>query len=135
MSAFVVYNGAGRILRFGIAPDEMIEMQAQAGELVITVPQGVRDDTHYVLDGEAVPRVALPAFNKTSITANGVDAAIVTGLPNPTQVIIRRGTEVQSATVTDGVLEIASEAPGAIVVTLRADAPQYLHTEVTIHAS
>ena len=68
------------------------------------------------------PRTALPSFNKVSVTANGIDAAVISsGLPNPTHVVIA-GDSSDSFDVTDGILSLSFSAPGNYIVSLDSGA-------------
>ncbi|UIF90843.1 hypothetical protein [Cupriavidus sp. UYPR2.512] len=77
-SQYAVYNGAGRILRYGSCPEEMVQIQANhPGESVIV---GACDDLrHYVAGGEILER---PENTATLI------GTILTGLPVPCTIII-----------------------------------------------
>lgn len=86
---------------------------------------------YYIEDGIPVGRHDLPrTLTKLDIVANGVDAAIIEGLPVGTQVTI--GTNLP-VTVDDGAFEFTTDLPGAYIV--RFDHAEYLPEEVTINAS
>lgn len=70
---YAVYNEAGRILRYGSCPEDMVDIQAMhPGE---SVTLGACDDLrHYVAGGEIVERPE----NTAALTGS-----ILTGLPVP----------------------------------------------------
>lgn len=51
---YVVINAAGRILKTGNCPPEMISIQAGDGEHAFEVAEALSDDIHYFKDGFAV---------------------------------------------------------------------------------
>jgi len=108
MKNFIVYNSIGEILRTGICPDEMVDIQAQTGESVM---EGIANDvTQYILDGIVIDKSAMSlSTDKIIITANGVDASITTGLPNPSDIYVNN---MKQGTITDGVLEFTADTPG-----------------------
>jgi hypothetical protein len=67
MAQFVVYDGTGRILRYGSCPTDLIEVQAGAGETAIEFDGQVSDATNYFNGTEIVARPANPA------TLSGMD--------------------------------------------------------------
>lgn len=76
--------------------------------------------SHYVRlsDMTVQERADLPAFDKLTVRADGIDAARVSGLPNPTRVVVRGG-EQEEFDVTDGELVLRFVVPG--VYHLRID--------------
>jgi len=58
MKRFIVYNQTGKILRTGMCPDDMIEMQANKDEFVMEgEANGVK---HIIKDGKIVEYVKTP---------------------------------------------------------------------------
>jgi len=84
--------------------------------------------SNYVLSGTVTPRPLLSSaatFNKTTITADGSDSAVLgPNLPNPTTVqavgLPAGGESAALTTITDGSLTIKSTVPGLIQFKLRA---------------
>jgi len=77
-------------------------------------------------------RAALPAFSKTSVLANGIDAAVIaSGLPNPTHVTVS-GDGTEAFDVTDGALSLAFSAPGRYKVTLDAGMAYVVQTSTIV---
>lgn len=46
----------GEILRTGLCPAGSMDSQAQPGEAVLEVGAEVRDDTHKIVNGQAMPK-------------------------------------------------------------------------------
>jgi len=130
MKNYIVYNSVGEILRTGYCPDEMINIQAQAGESVI---EGIANDvTQYMLNNTVTDKSVMSlSTDKVTITANGIDASITTGLPNPSYIYIngiRQGT-----LITDGVLEFTVDTPG--VYKIKIESFPYLDYEFEVTAT
>lgn len=137
MSGFAVFDVAdGRIVTSGSMPDFMVPLQAGAGQKWVITPDGVHYRTHYISDvdlGLWALKAALPAPDKTAVTADGADAATIVGLPNPTFYKIA-GDGDDAGTVTDGTLVLTFTAPGRYRLLLDAGVA-YLPVEVEIVAS
>ena len=77
-----------------------------------------------------IDRPTVPCeINKTTITADGADAAIISNLPENTLVII---DGVGSAVVTDGEFVLTTKIPRTYEILVKAK--QYKDKEYTIHA-
>jgi len=88
---FIVYNSFGEILRSGSAPLSMIPKQKGPGEFV-TTGKG-NDETHYVNTTfrTLAPKTAMGAsINKTAMKGDGVESAIISGLPVPSKIRINK---------------------------------------------
>lgn len=76
-------------------------------------------DTHYI-DTVGDILTSRPAsstsIDKTAITADGVDEAIISSIPNPSTVVITDSLGPQTVTVTDGTLEISSLVADTITI-------------------
>ena len=127
MQYSVIDIATGRILRFGECQQEMLGEQAGdvVGEKVIV--GAYSDLTHYapdldaaspvVADVDATPRPELPALvSRTTIQADGVDAAVITGLPVPCAFMI----DGEAHETTDGTIEVTATVAGAYVVAIDA---------------
>lgn len=123
-TSFIVYDAAsGRIKRTGVAMGadgggSLASAQAGSGEAVIT---GVTADprTEYVdtSTGQIVPRPVMGlSIDKTSIAADSVDKATITGIPAGALYIIP--SRRLSGVVNDGFLEITSAVAGAFDVVI-----------------
>ena len=119
---FVVFDlASGRIKRTGVAMDagggaSAAASQAEAGEGVL-VGVTANPMTQYV-DTSSNSVVARPSLilsiDKTTIVADGVDTATITGIPaNATFAIPSRKL---SGVISDGVLEVTSNVAGAFDV-------------------
>ena len=51
MKKFVVYNGVGKILRFGQCPDKDIGLQSHVGQFVL---EGVANDLKHKIVGDKI---------------------------------------------------------------------------------
>lgn len=131
---WLVMNGEGRILRYGLAPDEAAAFQqANApGETVMLLPEDaeVSDETHYVQDGELIERPQL-VFDKTEILADGADAATLASLPDPCTVLV----DGDPHEITGGRIEMVTTMPGVYVIEIEDPFPyQPFRAEVTANA-
>lgn len=132
MKKFIVYRTAtGEILRTGSAPDDMIAIQAIAGETVI---EGTANDiTQYIAAGVVTNKPPMGCtIDKTTMIANGVEVATISGVPNPTTARVS-GPASSTATVTDGTLQLTFDLPGTYKVALTS--LNKLPQEFTINAT
>ena len=106
---------SGEIYREGSAPDGEEWVQAGAGEGIVL---GRHDGgTHWVEGGEVVPRPAIEAvLSKTTIFADGIDAATIAGLPDPC--VLSVDGEVRE--VAGGEAGFRSSEPGTYEVAVAA---------------
>jgi hypothetical protein len=139
MNAYaIVAEGASPPCALGgvIQTTETMSEQVQAGTC-IEVATDVSQNTHYFAGGWAVTaRSALPAPDKTSITADGIDAATWSDLPEGASVVVRALTGAVQSTVVgdDGVFSFTSDAAGTFTITISSE-PAYLEQEVTVGAN
>lgn len=119
MKNFIVHDSNGVILRTGSCPDSMLLEQAQAGQTAI---EGIANDvTQYISVGAVTNKPALGStIDKTTILANGIEIATISGLPNPTQATITGGGASSTMTVIDGVLALTFNVTGVYKVRLTA---------------
>lgn len=117
---FVVCDAAGRILRTGSAPGQMIDLQAQSGELVFAGTAGPND---FISDptgaAEAVPRPASPVtIDKTTVQADATDAVTLANVGAGATVMV--SGPVGGSSVGDGTpVALTFEAAGQYVVTVQ----------------
>lgn len=112
-ASFTIYDPAtGAIHRSGWCRRGDLEIQVRDGEAAV-FEASADDLTQYVLEGEVVNKPVF-AFDKLAISANGLDEAVMTGLPSPITVIID-GTPHE---VTGCTLEIASIMPAVYRVVI-----------------
>lgn len=112
-TSFTVYDPTtGAIHRSGWCRRGDLGLQVRDGEAVV-FEASADDLTQYVLEGEVVNKPIF-AFDKLEIAADGLDEAVMTGLPSPVTVIID-GTPHE---VTGGTLEIASIMPAVYRVVI-----------------
>lgn len=123
---YAAYDVAsGEITRIGTCREDDLALQ---GTIIAPVGDFVRDSTHYVSAGVVTPKTASAAIiDKTTIVADGVDTATISGLPNPSLLDVN-GSEV---TVTDGTLELTTSLPGSYVIRLRNPAHFEMKWKVT----
>lgn len=117
--AFFAYDLAtGRLLHW-ISGDGVTNDWVPAGQAVIEAPGARPDDVgaYRVVGGALQAKAALPAtLDKSTIAANGVDTATITGIPATARLRITdvNGTTTREA---DGTaLEITADAAGDIAV-------------------
>lgn len=85
--------------------------------------------THRVLGGAVVARVLINAsWSKDTVTANGVDEAVLSPLPDPCTVYV----DDQAHEVTGGSLSFSASSPG--VYTVRIDEVEFLPQSWTVTA-
>jgi len=130
MSRWAIYDANGRIDRVFSGPDSVAPTQAQGDEQAISIDDSQTDENAYVANGVIVDKAAFSlTINKTEITADGIDEAIISGIPAGTTVT---WPDSQSDEVTDGVVEFAVDLPGNYTLTFTAI--PYLDQEVVIEA-
>lgn len=96
--------------------------------------EGVVDAaTHYFVAGAPVERPPQKTMvDVTTITANGVETATISGLPAPCRVRVSGPWEGDAVEITDGVMSFAAALPGRY--TLHVEAFPCLPWEVAIDA-
>jgi hypothetical protein len=104
---FVVCDENGRILRTGVAPGQMVEIQAQSGEHVFA---GVADQIRQYIDIAEAAVLDRPTLTPI------VDGLTISNLPNG----CIASTEGQEFLVISGQINLEYELPGTYAVTLRA---------------
>jgi len=86
----------------------------------------------YYENEQRLPRLEAPiSIDKTSIIADGIDTAILTGLPNPTKIVV--GDNLFTVIVEDGSLELTFDLPGTYQI--HVDPFPFQYQEVQIVAS
>lgn len=127
LGKWTLYDPATGRIKYTFEGDEVnAALNAPAGSTAI--PGEFSTLTHYVVDGAIVPRPALPAWSKTTIVADGTDAAVLNvGVP------ARVHVDGVLHDVPDGVIEIAASVPATYSVTV--DAFPYIGTAFTIEAT
>lgn len=111
---YIVFNSSnGEILRTGVCPGDMLEIQAGLGESAL---EGVADDTFHYIQGETItPKAELTcSINATQITRPA--PIIISGLPIPA--VVRVGN--QRYEVPDGTAEISVNLPGTYKIICKA---------------
>jgi hypothetical protein len=127
MRTYVSYDESGRIIGISRLTDESFAIQTKT---LIVAPDGYRELLHYVENGSLVPRATLNAtWSKTTITANGTDTAVLSGLPDPCTVMI----DGEAHEITGGSLEFAASSPGVYRISI--DEVQYLPEQWEITAT
>lgn len=118
---------SGKINRVIIAPFGVAQDQVQEGESWVG---GHSDDLiHYVDGGLIVNRPTMPCtINKTTITADSTDTAIISNLPEPCTVTFK-GQEYE---VTDGTFGFTADLPGTYAV--KVEAWPHLDATFTVEA-
>jgi hypothetical protein len=130
MSRWAIYDANGRIDRVFSGPDSVAPTQAQGDEQAISIDDSQTDENAYVANGAIVDKAAFSlTINKTEITANGTDEAVISGIPEGVQVEWPDG---QTDIVTGGEIRFSVDLPGTY--TFQFTAIPYLDKEVTIEA-
>lgn len=131
---FTFYNPAdGKIICTKIRPESDAE-SALVGELFGM--EYLRDTDgselfQYVVSGELVSRpINAYILNKSSITADEIDEAIISGIPDGAELFVNK---ISLGLVSDGAVELTADIPGNLAVRLVLF--PYLDYEVTINAS
>ena len=123
----------GEIVGTGMASGCQAEF-ADAGEGIATIAGRWPATMYFVRDGTVVPRMAMvPSLSTQEIVADGVEACIVSGLPDPCTVSTTGSVTLPPTEVTGGSLTITATVPGTIHLRVTAE-PTHLPWEVTIHA-
>lgn len=123
-------TASGRIIRVVKGPADHMGTTVEAGVAYIDgTDQDVTPYTHWVTGGAVALRTALTAvWDKTAITADGVDYATLSPLPASITVMVG-GTPYA---VAGGSFEFAASDPGAYVVSV--DHLPYLPYEWILYA-
>lgn len=131
MIQYVVYDSEGRILKSGTCQSSDINLQADSTSYVIPV-YSIVDDRKWYVDasiGELAERQAITAtFNKTTVTADGIDEAVLSVLPIPCTVYVDGVPEV----IDDGSAEFSFTDPGTYSIVV--DEVAYLRQSWEIEA-
>ena len=130
MSRWAIYDANGRIDRVFSGPDSVAPTQAQGDEQAISIDDSQTDENAYVANGVIVDKAAFSlTINKTEITADGIDEAIISGIPEGVQVEWPDG---QTDIVTGGEIRFSVDLAGTY--TFRFTAVPYLDQEIAIEA-
>jgi|SRR5690625_5069129 len=135
MATFVSYlPDTGKIVAWGTCPDHTLADQAIRGSVVLEIaldpPEAPWGETHMVLDGELVERPQL-SFDKTTIIANGIDAATLANLPDPCTVLV----DGDPHEIAGGRIEMVTTMPGVYVIEIEDPFPaKPFRAEVIAHA-
>lgn len=138
MTDFFVYLDSGVIVRTGTAPESMVDIQAQPDE---RVKAGSADQaTQYVIvdadpaNDELADKQAMPAtIDKTTITADGVDAVTISAPAVPLQITLS-GPMADAWSDSDGSIQWATNMPGEYTLRL-SGAVEYLDASFDVTAS
>lgn len=134
MNAFAIFDpGTGRITQAGQGNTASVmatvaEIPGNLSYMLSDPADDIDVDRHFILDGQVTERQPLSFPNQT-ITADGTDEALITGIPAGVSVTWPDG---QTDEVADGEVVLAVDLPGTYV--LRFTGVPYLDTEVTIEA-
>jgi len=129
---YIVYKeSTGEILRTGSCPDDMLSIQAGAGEIAIEgiakdATQYINTETQAIIDKFPIPC----SINKTTMAADGVDTVIISSLPNPSLIHIKDEGRWE---ITDGEFQFTVDTPGVYRITISS--PIYLNVEYSVNAN
>jgi len=95
---------------------------------------GDHDGATYIINPVTllpVAKTALPSsIDKIIMDGDGIDSIIISGLPNPSYIIIK---DVIHQLVTDSIFEFTIDTPGEYKITCQS--ALYLNTEYTVNAN
>jgi len=124
MKYYVAYQASGHITRSGNCSDDLLDWTVLPGETGLEVPTRMKPDDYWFDGSGVVAKSDLGVdFDQLTIDADGIDVAMLTGLPTGIVVVVDRTEYV----VTDGVFELASTNPGTYLVRIQSP-PYYLKT-------
>ena len=107
---------------------------ADAGKGIATIAGRWAATMYFVRDGTAVPRMAMaPSLSTQAVVADGEDACVISGLPDPCTVSITGSVALPPTEVAGGSLAITATVPGSIHLRVTAE-PTHLPWETTLHA-
>ena len=126
MGKLIIYsNATGEIVRNVVCPDNLESLQAGDGEVMI--PGNNFDQSLYYVANGIVSDRPIPvgvACSHETIQANGVDEAVLTGVPNPSQVTVCDANgEGGNYEVADGQLEMTFDTAGTYTITVMPQFP------------
>lgn len=122
MSTIVVYDGTGMIVRSITDFNESLTAGDFAPYSILRVQSHSRvsKSQYYVLDGELTDRPNLScASSKSTITADGVDSAVVSDVPVGSAIVVTGG----DYTVDGDAIEVTATSPGEIFVDITPPFP------------
>lgn len=138
---YAIVSAAGQIVGFGRCPAGMLEMQFSADGEILEVTSEEHDAIlaasfrYVVVDGVLVERAAItPAISATSIAADGIDACVLSDLPNPCVVTVSGAVTAGPVEVTGGSVTLTSTVAGVIRVRIEKN-PTHTRWEGRINAT
>ena len=138
---FVIAGADGAILqqtRTTLEWDEVLAAWVLPEGQALVRTEGPLDgppDHYRVVDEKVVARAVMaPSVSATSIAADGEDACVIAGLPDPCTVVVSGAVSTGPLEVAGGELVLTSTVPGAIHVQVTAGV-QWRPWEVSIDAA
>lgn len=90
-----------------LSPADLDDLRARGFSFVV-VPDSASMASSYVVDGALVPRPVFPIeLDRTDISADGTDVAVIEGLPDPCTLLI----DGEPITIIGGRLELTADMP------------------------
>jgi len=140
MRHFILYDLADGLIRqscfaSGVNDADLLAQWPQPGQGLLFTAEAIDEPRAWrVVAGEVIPRADMaPAISQVTFAADGAEACVISGLPDPCVVAMRGALTVPRTVVSGGSVTITSTVPGDIILRVTAD-PAYLAWEVTIHA-
>jgi len=132
----------GVVEGFGSCPDAETPLQGgHRGLQSVAISPALYEEIRlapldYRLQGDAIARKPAMAatIDRTSIKADGVETATISGLPDPCKVTVSGAVALAPTTVTGGSLDLSSTVRGSLTVRIERD-PEFRAWTATINAT
>lgn len=122
----------GSAIRQDHGPNSIVALVDESTAMAVEAnPEGWR-----LWGGVMVAREPLspaPVVSKTTIAADGIDSAVITGLPQPCRILISGIGPIKDIEVPDGEVEITSTAKAKLAISVLSTV-EFAPWRVTIHA-
>lgn len=141
MLDFVIHDAAGVIRHLARAegmPQNVIEAfwPRQPGETLTFLEAPLQDPNSWlIMGGVPVARQTMtPVLSKTTIAADGADACVITGLPDPCTIRIEGALMHGPVAVAGGTLTLTCTTPGTLALLITCE-PSHKPWKGNIHAA
>jgi hypothetical protein len=125
---FFEHLPSGEIIKVGLSQNPTLQMADDPDGTMVVLAESVSADmtTKYVVSGSLTNRPTNNAtIDKTTITADGTDEAIITNITDQSTVSVTSiNTDPISDICEDGQVEFATLAPGEYTITITPEFPE-----------